>query len=379
MAPLRVALLHNLRPGGALRTVGEHHRCFRTEIREFCLQTATPVTPSAHIVPFKARAESFPPALRPVPRHLDLVALVLAWRALAREVAQAQCDVVLAHPCQYLQAPLALRWVAIPTVYFCHEPRRVDYESAAAARVNSRTRALYGPLHRAERSLDRAAVAAADVLLTNSRFTAQGIGRAYGRAAEPIPLGVPELLRQAGPEIRRAHLLSVGALLPSKGHDRAIVAASLTRRRWPLIIVAPREDLAEAGRLEGLASHHGVDMEIRLGVSDEELRDLYRSAVCTLYLAREEPFGLVSLEAQACGSPVLVADGGGLPETMLENETGWTVDRYDGDAAARAIDRLEDPDLQRRFSVQAREYGAAQSWEASTRRIEEALEGAVSA
>ena len=379
MAPLRVALVHNLRPGGALRTVREHHRFFIGETREFCLQTANPVTSSAHMVPFKPRADSLAPALRPLPRHLDLVALVLAWRALAHAVNRAECDVVLAHPCQFLQAPLALRWVQIPTVYFCHEPRRVDYEPAAAERVNPRTRALYGPLHRAERTLDRAAVASTDVLLTNSRFTAQGIRRAYGRASEPVPLGVPDRFRQPVPEIHRTHLLSVGALLPAKGHDRAIEAAALTTRRWPLIVVAPRADPVEAERLEGLASRHGVDLEIRIGVTDEQLRDLYCSSVCTLYLAREEPFGLVSLEAQACGSPVLVADEGGLPETMLESETGWTVDRDDGNAAARAIDRLGDHDLQRRFSIQAREHGSARSWEASTRHIEAVLKGAVSA
>jgi glycosyltransferase involved in cell wall biosynthesis len=376
---LRVAIIHNLRRGGALRTVQEHEKRFGVETLEFCLQTATPVTGSAHIVPFAPLADRLPPALRPLPRHSDLATLLVAWRALTRAVREARCDVVLAHPCQFLQAPPALRWARTPTIYFCQEPRRVDYEPAAAQSINPRTRRLYGPLHRAERRVDRIGVAAADLLLTNSRFTAHRIRAAYGRTAEPVPLGVADVFRHSAPTIEPTHLLSVGGLLPSKGHDRAIQAASLTARRWPLVVVAPRAEPVEMERLRALAADRSVRLEIRLGISDEQLRELYRGAACTLYLAREEPFGLVSLEAQACGSPVVVANEGGLPETMLDNDSGWAIDRSDSAAVAHAIDLLEDDVVRRAVSARAREHGGAQSWERSTKRVEELLELAMAA
>jgi glycosyltransferase involved in cell wall biosynthesis len=354
----------------------EHQLRLRGDTLEFCLQTASPVTSAAEVIPYTRSAERLPPALRPLPRHLDLISLLIAWRALARAVNRAECDVVLAHPCQYLQAPPALRWTDAPSVYFCHEPRRVDYELAAAATVNSRTRHLYGGLHRMERRLDRMGVSAADQLLTNSRFTAGRIERAYGRDAEPVPLGVAELFREQAPDGPRTHLLSVGSLIESKGHDLAIAAAALTARRWPLIVVTPRSRPLEAARLEALARESSVALEIRVGITDADLRDLYRRAVSTLYLAREEPLGLASMEAQACGSPVVVADEGGLPETMIAGETGWAVKREDTGAAARAIDSLEDPEIRRRISARAREHGAAQTWERSTARIQETLERA---
>jgi glycosyltransferase involved in cell wall biosynthesis len=372
----RVALVHNLSPGGAWRTMYEHQLRLQGEIIEFCLHTATPVTVSPNVVRFARRAESVRPALRPLPRHLDLLSLVGAWRRLARAVNLAECDVVLAHPCRYLQSPLALRWIDAPSVYFCHEPRRVDYEQAAAASVNQRTRHLYGGLRRAERQLDRIGVFAADSLLTNSRFTAGRIQRAYGRTAEPVSLGVPELFREPGPQGERAHLLSVGSLIPSKGHDLAIAAAALTAGRWPLIVVAPRFRSEEAARLQNLARRSSVALDIRIGITDLELRELYRGAICTLYLAREEPFGLASLEAQACGSPVVVADDGGLPETMLSGETGWTVRREDAGAAAQAIDALQDPELMSAFSARAHEHGCAQTWGRSAARVQDILERA---
>jgi glycosyltransferase involved in cell wall biosynthesis len=354
--------------------MSQHQLHMRVETREFCLQTATPVTADPHVVPFEPRADSVPALLRPVPRHLDLAALIRAWRRIAVAVNAAECDAVLAHPCQFLQAPLALRWTTAGSVYFCHEPRRVDYEPAAAASVSSRTRLLYSGLHRAERRLDRTALFSADDLLTNSRFTAGRIEQAYGRIAEPVPLGVPELFREPGPDRARTHLLSVGSLIPSKGHDVAIRCAGLTAHRWPLIIVAPRAQPLEAARLEAVARESDVQLDIRIGVSDRELRDLYRGAISTLYLAREEPLGLVSLEAQACGSPVVVSDEGGLPETMVDGQTGWMVDREDPRGAARAIDSLEEATALRAFSERARRHGLAKTWERSASFIEDALE-----
>jgi glycosyltransferase involved in cell wall biosynthesis len=351
----------------------EHGKRMGPGLQEFCLQTADPVTAGVQVIPYTPRAPSFRPSLRPLPRHLDLIALVLAWRRLAEAVNRSGCEVVLAHPCQYLQAPLALCWLEAPSVYFCHEPRRVDYEAAASARVNPRTRHVYGALHRAERALDRTAVRRAGRLLTNSHFTAGRIERAYGRVARPVPLGVPDAFRARGPEREPSHLLSVGTLIPSKGHDLAIAAAALAARRRPLVIVAPSLRADEAARLRALAVERSVELEIRIGVSDEELRDLYRGALATLYLAREEPLGLVSLEAQACGSPVIVADEGGLPETMIPGETGWAVSRSDAAAAAGAIDRLEDPAVRREFSTRAAQHGGAQTWERSTEHIWAAL------
>jgi glycosyltransferase involved in cell wall biosynthesis len=362
---MRIAIVHNLPPGGARRVLLEHARHLDDDLVEFCLTTAAPVTAAAHRVPYEPSAPRVRPALRPALRYADLVRLLRAWRGLARQLRdEPRFDVVLAHPCQFLQGPPALRWVAPPAVYFCHEPRRVDYEPAAMRTRSRRTRHLYAPLHRAERANDRAAVRAAARIVTNSTFTARRIQDAYGREADPLPLGVPDGFQTAAEPVAARHLLSVGALLPTKGHDLVVEAAARCRRRWPVVIVAPRADGAEERRLRALAEARGVSLAVRVAISDDELRDAYRQAAATLYLAREEPYGLASLEAQACGAPVIVACEGGLPETIVDDVTGWAVPREPAAAAAR-IDLLDDAALRERMGARAAEHAGRRSWRAS--------------
>ena len=374
VAPLRIALVHNLRPGGAWRTTYEHQLRLQGEILEFCLRSATPLSADAQVVPFARTAERLHPSLRPLPRHLDLVALVLAWRRLARAVDSAECDVVLAHPCQYLQAPLALRWVGPRSVYFC---RRASPGRLRGRRGGDGESAHSSPLRRpASRrtQVGSTRVASASTLLTNSRFTATRIQAAYRRHAEPVALGVAEVFRAPGAPVPRAHLLSVGSLVAGKGHDLAIEVAAKTTRQLPLILVANRPRTQEISRLRKLAERLAVELDIRIGISDEELRALYSGAVATLYLAAEEPLGLASLEAQACGSPVVVSDEGGLPETLLSGETGWTVRREHTAEAARLLDALEDPALMQRVSRAARAHGSAQTWAQSSAHVQRVIE-----
>lgn len=369
---LRVAIIHNLKRGGARRTLAEHLPYFTVDCREFFLATADPVSSDAESFSLELEAPKRPAALRPPLRYLDLARITRAWDELAAAVEAFAPDVVLAHPCQFLQAPSSLRSLRVPSVYFCHEPRRVDHDDAVRATRSSRTRLLYAPLYRMQRSLDTSATQAATALVTNSQFTAARIATAYGRTAEPIPMGASAVFTPASSPPSSDHLLSVGALVRTKGHDLALEAVATAGRRR-LVVVAPRPEPEEERRLQGLASQLGVRLDLRIGITDLELRDAYRSAFALLYLARAEPLGLAALEAQACGCPVIVADDGGLPETIRDGETGWVVPR-DPRAVAARLDVLEDEDRRAAMVKSAREVGAAASWEHSAKQLTTVLE-----
>jgi phosphatidylinositol alpha-1,6-mannosyltransferase len=370
---MKITVLHNLPPGGARRRLASQLSYMNGEIIEICPQTATPITPDAAIVPLRQLAPRMSRVLRPPLRYGDLVGLELAWRDASVRLREVGADVIYLNPDRYVGAPPLLTDRLPPVLYFCDEPRRVDYETAAKDTRNQRTRLLYGPLYARERHLDRRTMERAALVATNSQYTAGEIARVYGREATVITMGVEEsLIGASDSSVDAGFLLTVGALIPSKGHDLVIRAAAMASQSRPVVLVAPRPDPAEEQRLRALAADLGVDLQVRVGISDRTLGELFRSAHATLYMAAREPFGLVSIEAQACGCPVIVADEGGLPETIADGVTGWKSPR-DPKATALLLDRLDDPGVRGTMSAEAQARAHAQTWRQSAAEVETLL------
>ncbi|RZS87367.1 glycosyltransferase involved in cell wall biosynthesis [Motilibacter rhizosphaerae] len=368
---MRIAVVHNLPPGGARRRVEGHLRGLEGEVKEFVLESATPVTDDAVIVPLTQRADSVPRALKPLVRYPDHLALLLAWRTLSRAVAAWSPDVVYLNPCRYLQTPPLADVGGAPIVYYCDEPRRADYEQQARSSKNTVTRLPYWLLHESERRADRRGVARASRVLTNSRYTSGTIRRAYGVDSHVVYCGVPELFTPAADALVPTHVLSVGTLIPTKGHDLVLEAVAGAGLDLPVVVVSPRSRPEEEQRLRALAERLGVQLSVRVGVSDDELLELFRRAFATMYLAVAEPYGLVSIEAQSSGCPVVVADEGGLPETVVD-EAGVVVPRTAA-AAARALVDLQDPRARDKAVVAARGSTARNTWAASSAQVLEHL------
>jgi glycosyltransferase involved in cell wall biosynthesis len=370
---LRVLLIHNLKRGGAWRRMQEQASRLDADVVELTLGTGVPVLERSTVISYRPSAPSRPRSLRPPFRYADTAGLLYAWRKLSHRANALNGDVIFANPCQFLQSPMSLLTTKAPTLYFCDEPRRVDHEASVAASRNPATRGIYGPLYAAERRLDSAAVARARRVVTNSAFTAGRVHAAYGVEATPVPMGVSELFRQARPPVQREDVvLSVGMLTANKGHDLVIRAAGTSATARRVRIVSPRPDEGVAAELNALAQGAGVQLEILVGISDDELRAQYDRCRLTAYMARSEPLGLASLEAQACGAPVVVADEGGLPETMVDGVTGFKVKR-EATAVAEAFDRLADGALAARMGAAAAAHVEGATWDRSASIMAEHL------
>ncbi len=169
-----------------------------------------------------------------------------------------------------------------------------------------------------------------------------------------------------GTDLAAGTILSVSRLNELyKGHDTVIRALPLVRAKCPnarFLIAGDgplRDYLARIAQSVGMGEH----VEFLGDVSDDALPDLYRSADVLVQLSREssseggaEGFGIVCLEAAACGKPVVAGRSGGLVEAVSDGATGILVDPVDLGAAAEAIlSVLEDPALARRFGRAGRE------------------------
>jgi glycosyltransferase involved in cell wall biosynthesis len=359
---MRIALYHHLHSGGAKRVVMEqsYRLCARHDVTVFTLTTADQSfakrdtgAPFATVLwPFTS-FQSLPspwgrlnPAIALATlRQLDRVA-----RRMARQIDGQRFDVVVVHPCQITQAPLLMRWLRTPTLYYCHElPRRL-YEPPVPRTYRERglvrrTLDRVDPLPRTHasilRRLDRQCARHATRLAVNSRFTGQNVRSVYGREATVCMPAVDAMQFQPGATSREHLVLSVGALTPNKGFDFLIEALATidAAERPPLVIVSNYEERQEHQYLSSLAARLGVSIECQVNVTEPDLRNWYARAGCVAYAPVNEPLGLVTLEAMASGAPLVAVNEGGVSEPILDGMTGCCVAR-DPLAFGEAIRRL---------------------------------------
>ena len=141
-------------------------------------------------------------------------------------------------------------------------------------------------------------------------------------------------------------LLFVGRIQRLKGADLAIRAlAALDDPKLALVIVggpSGGDGSAEQARVHALAEELGVSGQIHW-VSPrrhDRLADYYRAADVCIVPSRSESFGLVALEAAACGTPVVAAAVGGLRSLVDDGNTGFLIDGRDPDDFAAPVARL---------------------------------------
>ncbi|MEV5740585.1 glycosyltransferase [Microbispora rosea] len=177
------------------------------------------------------------------------------------------------------------------------------------------------------------------------------------RATRVVPCGVdvttfhPHVEPLERPE--RPRLLSVGRLVPRKGLETTIRALQYLRDA-ELVIAGgpPAAELhhdPEVTRLRWLATQAGVSDRVRfLGrVERDTLPSLMRSAAAVVSVPWYEPFGMVALEAMACGVPVVASAVGGQKETVVNNVTGLLVPPRKPTVLAKALRKLLDDRVRR--------------------------------
>jgi glycosyltransferase involved in cell wall biosynthesis len=181
---------------------------------------------------------------------------------------------------------------------------------------------------------DRDTASRADRYVAISHYVAGRIRRYYNREAIVVYPPVDTEFFHPDDIVPVRQALVVSALVPYKRIDVAIEACRLAR--MPLTVVGDGPDRA---RLERAG---GADVRFLGHLSNEEIRDLYRRSAVTL-LPGEEDFGIVPLEAQACGRPVVALGRGGALETVVPGVTGALVDdpspRAFADALTATVDR----------------------------------------
>ena len=204
-------------------------------------------------------------------------------------------------------------------------------------------------------------VAAADRLVANTAEEARQLVELYGAdpwRVETISPGVDLSVfrpasrvgsrRRLGLAPDAVVLAFAGRIQPLKGPDVVLRAAASLLRLCPslagrlvvVIVGGPSgSEVGAPGRLAGLAASLGISGCVRFEAPcpQSELADWYRAADVVLVPSHSESFGLVALEAQACGTPVVAAAVGGLRTAVRDSVSGVLVDGHDPEVWARVL------------------------------------------
>jgi phosphatidylinositol alpha-1,6-mannosyltransferase len=200
----------------------------------------------------------------------------------------------------------------------------------------------------------------AALVIANSRHTAGLLAADWGVPAARLAVLSPGVdtarFAPAPPDERaraelgwsgRTVVLTVARLQRRKGHDRLIEAMALLRDRHPALLCAIVGDGEERPALEAQAARAGLAAHVRFhgALAEPDLVRAYQQ--CDLFALPNrtvggdfEGFGMVLLEAQACGRAVLAGRSGGTAEAVRDGETGVLVDCRRADVLAAAVDRL---------------------------------------
>lgn len=362
---MRIAIYHNLGPGGALRTVSEFvrgasgHDCtvFTLDFGAHDIfQRVDPEMSKRDLSAFGEQVRV--PVTRPR-RWLDaeglerlqlLRELRRAEKRVAARIDGGNYDVAYVHPCWLTQSPSILKDLRTPSLYFMHEVRRASFEPGYRVRTRPRSMAKAPGwlaeelVQRTLRRMDIEAVRAASAIVTNSNYTQTQARAAYGARTSVVHLGVDATTFRLGngaSELRQFYVVSVGGMEEVKAHH--LVVAALARMpectRPALEVVYERCDPSYLARVRDDATRMGVTMRESAGVSDARLVELYQGALATVAVAKLEPLGLVPLESLACGTPVVVGHEGGYLETTIDEVNALHVPRNPG-AIADALERI---------------------------------------
>ena len=394
---MKLVVFHNLPSGGGKRALyemvrrlaerhvvdvfslscAEHRFCdIRPHVRQYVIHPFKP-SPLCHS-PFGRLNQGI--------RAYDLLRLDRLYRRLATQIDAGGYDVAFVHNCQFMASPSLLAYLRTPAVYYCEEPPRQIYEPDVARPFTALTtlqRAgnLLDPLPKLYRKtlrwLDRRGAQSARLVLVNSHYSRESLYRVYGLFAQVGYLGVDVKKFVPLGLARERFALSVGALTPRKGFDFLIRSLSLIspQRRPSLVLVSNFQDDREREYLTQLARRSGVELSMRVLVSDDELVQLYNTASVTLYAPIMEPFGFVPIESMACGTPVVGVREAGVRESVLDGETGILTERDEKCFAQAITYLLDDPDAFARLSKRCREFAEERwSWERAVKRIETYLE-----
>jgi len=373
---MKIALVHNLPKGGAKRNTFEQIKGLAKRGHDFYEFTFS--STDADYLPFgesivsskvyqlswkmlhKVPIPGLSPLVHLITDAINILRLDCISRRMARQIDKEGYDLVYVVDCRYLMVPLILRHLITPSLLYLNTILDRHRETVSNHSSNwLRELIIFTPIKshkRMIRTLQVKSIRNASCILTNSEFTRRDLKDDVGIDSFVVFPGVDIEVFKPAINWHGTYILTVGSLSDDKGHELVIESTGLVPEafRLKVVIATLDSDPQKISELIEYARNKGVKLEFKRAANSVEMANIYQGARLVAYAPLKESFGLVALEAMACGVPVVAVDEGGLKETIRNNETGYLVSR-DPQLFAEMMQRiLGDDSLAVKFGSQGR-------------------------
>jgi glycosyltransferase involved in cell wall biosynthesis len=358
---MKIAVFHNLPDGGALRTVYEQvkglSKKHRVDLYQFDRNLYKDIRKYVRKVNFFDfnLENSFPSVFnRFYKDYKNFVLLCLHHKKLAELIDNRNYDIVLVHSDKWTESPYLLRFLKTKNIYHCHELLRIAYEESLKfdEEVSLIKKGYEAVTRTIRKYIDWTNARSAGFIITSSNYINHKVKNVYQKKATSLHTGVDSSVFKPI-KSKRTNILYVGGKSNYKGYD--------TYKKIVKILSNKQYNFIEIGYGRGE----------RKITSDRQMAKEYSSAVAVLCLARQEPFGLVPLEAMSCETPVVTVNEGGYKETILNKETGFLLSRNPVSIAKKVKFLISNPKIVQKLGSVGRKHVIKDfSWQQHVRLLE---------
>ncbi|HJT21778.1 MAG TPA: glycosyltransferase family 4 protein [Nitrospira sp.] len=393
--PLTIAWCHTADSGGSKRAAFEMVRELARRghvIDEYILRIGEPNLQHWPLTPYVRHSYRW--NVQPIANHYRPYALA-AWmgvlqerrktrtltvefQKLSHELTARGYDYVHIDHCFPSYTVQLSQHLSLPSIVYTHEATDARFLGQGMIDVSKRSpwQQYYAKLCNLaiarvaamQRQSDVTGLRGAGKVLTNSCYSREALWQRHQLSSAVCRYGVDsDTFKPLGLPRTRA-VLSAGRIVEGKQHHIVIEAVgTIAEPERPTVIVATpempsrQEDPDYFHRLEQRAKDLHVRLEVRRNPSETDLVRLYNEVMALVFMPRMEPFGLVALEAMACGTPVIGVREGGVRESVLDGVTGLLVERNIGDVGKAIQCLIGSDELRERLGAQAARH-VKQEW-----------------
>lgn len=353
---MRIAIFHELHFGGALKTVNEFsmHLNQKNIVDYYYIansrdKDSKKIASRVYFFKFKSKVWKGNDWKKKLYKDtIELFKLNFFHKKIAQKINNKNYDFVFVHPSQFTQSPFLLKYLKIPSIYYCQEVLRIAYEDSLKIDNHDILRNTYESLNRKLRKkIDLENIKHAKLILANSKYTKKEITKAYKRNSVVAYLGVDINFFKPIKIDKKNDVLFIGSFDKTDGHQ--LLEQSLKYlKKTPILKTVNWQEK---------------------NISEKELLKNYQESKIVVCLASKEPFGLVALEAMSCGVPVIAINEGGYRETLISNKTGFLIPKNPKMLAEKIEQLLLRNEIWEKFQKSARKH-IKEKWSWDKRFIE---------